>query len=344
MINRYYSLDFLEILKTRVTANAVVSMSLPSSADYVSPLAAKTNSTLFVTMKAVFRNVLILPGQKNYFLASDSSLSPGISSLASRSGISNKYVNPYYLDESSMKERRAYILSQLDTTGTVNRDFRPVAFFQQIQYWSSMFKSNWLIAGSLVLLLLIFLCFSLDRISLGLFTGGMTAASVEIMIMIAFQVIYGYVFLMSGIIITLFMAGLALGAFSSGKLFPAPTTGKFISIQLTMGLYTLGFPFLILAMNLPGISSLFTGFVFVLMTLLISFITGLEFSVASAFYREDVTSGISRNYSADMFGSALGAMVTTLILLPLTGLVVTSLILFFLNLFSAGILTNTVNG
>ena len=338
LINRYYTVQFLQLLKARLTDNGVISMSLPSSSDYVSTIAVKTNSTLYSTLKVVFRNVLILPGQRNYFLASDSSLSPEITSLVAKRNILNTYVNPWYLDMNSMKERREYIQSQLEKTGTINRDFKPVAFFQQLQYWSSMFKGNHLIAGIIILVLLVLFIISLNRISFGLFTGGMTAASIEILIMVAFQVIYGYVFLMSGIIITIFMAGLAVGAFSCGKIYPLPTIGKFIHLQITLALFSFGFPFLILAMNLPGMPSLFIQVVLILVTFAISFITGLEFSVASALYADDVTKNVSRNYSADLFGSALGAMATTLILLPLTGLVCTSMILVLMNLFSASFL------
>jgi spermidine synthase len=76
LINRFYSREFFMELKQVLTPGAVVCESLPTTSDYVSKSAAQTNSTLVQTMKTRFRNVLILPGQKNYFLASDSTLSP----------------------------------------------------------------------------------------------------------------------------------------------------------------------------------------------------------------------------------------------------------------------------
>jgi len=76
--------------------------------------------------------VLILPGQKNYFLASDSSLSPEIASMIAGRGISNLYVNSWYLDENSLKERSEYLHLHLDKNAKVNSDFRPVAFFHHI--------------------------------------------------------------------------------------------------------------------------------------------------------------------------------------------------------------------
>ena len=102
--------------------------------------------------------------------------------------------------------------------------------------------------------------------------------------------------------------------------------------------FSIGFPFIILALNLPGMPSGLVQVVFVLLTLVISFITGLEFSLASAIGSNDITLKISFNYSADLFGSAFGALVTTLILLPFLGMVASCLVLAGLNIFSAGFL------
>lgn len=338
LINRFYSREFFMELKQVLNPGAVVCESLPTTSDYVSKSAAKTNSTLVQTMKTRFRNVLILPGQKNYFLASDSILSPEIASMITGRGISNIYVNSWYLDENSLKERSEYIHSHLDKNAEVNSDFRPVAFFQQLRYWTSMFEWNMLAAGIVILVLLFFVLISLNRISLGLFTGGFTASSLELLILISFQVIYGYVFLATGIIIALFMAGLAFGAFSFNHLIPVPTEKKYIHMQVSLALFSLGFPFIILALNLPGIPVVVVQAVFVFLTLILSFITGMEFSLASALGSKDITLRTSFNYSADLFGSAIGAIVTTLLLLPFLGFIASSLVMVGMNLFSAGFL------
>jgi spermidine synthase len=338
LINRFYSREFLRELKRVLSPGAVISESLPTTSDYVGNAAARTNSTLVRTLKTQFRNILILPGQKNYFLASDSSLSPEIAGMIAGRGITNSYVNSYYLDEISLKERSDYLQSHLDKDAEVNSDFKPVAFFQQLRYWTSMFDWNFLAAGIVILVLLLLVLFSLNRISLGLFTGGFTASSLQLLILVSFQVIYGYVFLAAGIIIALFMAGIAIGAFSFHRLIPVPSEKRYIHLQLTLALFSLGFPFLILVLSLPGIPVHMIQVVFLLLTLILSFITGLEFSLASALGSQDITLKISSNYSADLFGSAVGAIVTTLILLPFLGFVAACLVIVAINLFSAGFL------
>jgi spermidine synthase len=338
LINRFYSCEFLMELRRVLRVGAVICESLPSTSDYVSKTAARTNSTLVRTLKTQFRNVLILPGQKNYFLASDSSLSSEIAVLVAGRGITNLYVNSYYLDDNSLKERSDYIHFHLDKNAELNSDFKPVAFFQQLRYWSSMFEWNMLAVGSVILVLLLVVFFSLDRISLGLFTGGFTASSLQLLILVSFQVIYGYVFLATGIILALFMAGLALGAFSLNRMIPVPSENRYIHIQVSLAMFSLGFPFIILVLNLPGIPVIMDYVVFILLTLVLSFITGLEFSLASALGSRDITSKMSSNYSADLFGSAIGAIAITLILLPFLGIMTSCLVLVALNLFSAGFL------
>lgn len=338
LINRFYTVEFFRELKKVLAPDAVLSESLPTTSDYVSKTAAITNSILVRTLKTSFQNVLILPGQKNYFLASDSTLSPEIAGMISRRGIPTLYVNPYYLDESSLKERSDYVLSNLDKNASLNSDFRPVAFFQQLHYWTTMFKWNIVAAGIVILVLILFMIFSLNRISLGLFTGGITASSLELLILFSFQVIYGYVFVATGIIIALFMAGIAIGSYTSGWMFPVPSERKYIHIQLTLAMFVLGFPFIILGLNLPGMPVIMVRIFFILLTLIVSIFTGIEFSLASVLGEKDLTQRIPLNYSADLFGSAIGAIVTTLFLLPFLGIIPACLILMALNLFSAGFL------
>ena len=134
------------------------------------------------------------------------------------------------------------------------------------------------------------------------------------------------------------MTGLFLGAQLFQRLIPVPDPKRYIHIQICMALFSLGFPFIILAMNLPGIPVIIVQIIFILLTLILSFITGLEFSVASSLGNKDLTQRISFNYSADLFGSAVGAILTTLVLLPFLGLAGACMVMVLLNILSAGFL------
>ena len=153
-INRYYTAEFFSDLRSRLNPGAVISIGLASTADYVSNYGGKLNGSLYATLKGQFRNVLIIPGQKNYFLASDRSLSPEISKLITLKGIQTVYVNPYYLDDRLLKERSDFITNQLPAKNPVNYDFSPVTYFYQLQFWTSYFSIDYIILFSLLLVII----------------------------------------------------------------------------------------------------------------------------------------------------------------------------------------------
>ena len=337
-INRFYTAEFFSLLKSRLKPGAVISIALPSTSDYVSESAGNVNGSLYSTLKGKFMNVLIVPGLKNYFIASDGLLSPDISRLIAQKGIQAVYTNPYYIDDQLLRTRSDFILSHLPAKNKVNYDFSPVTYFYQLQYWTSYFKTDYLILFSVLLIILVLIIISLNTISWGMFTGGFTASSVMIMIILAFQVFYGYVFRMTGIMIMLFMAGLALGSLFGTKMLKEAKITGYIRIQIAIGFFALGFPFVIIGLHQADLSDLVNYSVLGLLTLVISFLAGMEYSVASLLQKNDSGRITSKNYSADLFGSALGAFLTSVLLLPLAGIIYTSLFLVFLNLLSIMIL------
>jgi spermidine synthase len=333
-INRFYTSEFFSDLKSRLNSGAVISVSLTSTADYVSDYGGKLNGSLFSTLKSKFRNVIIIPGQKNYFLASDASLSPGISRLMSMKRIPAVYVNPYYIDDQLLKERSDFIQGKLPDKNLVNYDFSPATCFYQLQYWTSYFNIDYIILFSLLIVIMVIILFSLNSISLGLFTGGFTASSISILIILAFQVFYGFVFIMTGIMIMLFMAGLAAGSLIRKKFIRQETASGYIKIQLMIGLFALGFPFVIIGLHLARFPDIANYSILGVLTLMISVLAGMEYAAASSLQSRDAGHIASKNYSADLFGSALGAFLTSVFLLPLAGLIYTSLILVLLNFIS----------
>ncbi len=87
-LNRSYSLGFFAELQRVLNKNAVISMSLVSSADYLSGESRQVRSVMANTLRAVFKNILIVPGARDYFLASDG---PWTSALHSSSGKGHRH-------------------------------------------------------------------------------------------------------------------------------------------------------------------------------------------------------------------------------------------------------------
>jgi len=65
--------------------------------------------------------------------------------------------------------------------------------------------------------------------------------------------------------------------------------------------------------------------------MIIGFLVGLQFNFASRLQKGEVKRVAASLYSADLFGSALGALIVAVFLLPLLGIIKLSLIIGSLN-------------
>lgn len=330
-LNRYYTLEFFKEIKKILTSNAVFQISLPSTPNYISEEERDLNSILVTTLRKIFKNVLLIPGEKNYYLASDGTLNINISQLVKKRDIYTVYVNEYYIDDEIYKERSDEIIEQLDHSAIVNRDFEPVSSFSHLQYWLSYFHLDIrIIAGVLILLLLIFLIL-LNPVNLGMFTAGFTASSMEFLLIMSFQVLHGNIYQFTGVLITLFMAGLATGAIIGNNVVKDIRIAKYLYNQGFIGTFALVVPLIMLGMVKLSVGFIISEIVILMLVLIIGFFVGVQFNLASRLQVGEVKRVASSLYSADLFGSALGALIVAVFLLPLFGILKISFIIGILN-------------
>ena len=231
-----------------------------------------------------------------------------------------------------MKQRSDYVLKNLNKNAKINKDFTPVSYYNQLLYWLSYFKSDLNLFAIIILLFLILIVANLNIINLGLFSAGFSGSSVEIILLISFQIIYGYIFQMTGIIITIFMIGLAIGAFYTHKFLQKATIKNYSKILFTIGIYSLLLPIILLMMKSNTLIPVFTHATFGILTLIISILVGIEFSLASKIQMGNTASVTAKIYSADLLGSAIGALIVTTYLIPLLGIIKVSIIIGIFNL------------
>lgn len=318
-INRYYSVEFLRQLKSHMNPGGVVSLGMLSSVDYYGEDARRLTSILVATLRDVFERTTIIPGTRNYFLASDSTLTLGVAHAIARRGIPTVYVNRYYVDDELLAGRSAEILSTVDPAAPLNRDFRPVAYYRQILFWLSQSPvSPWAVLAVAGLGLGI-AARKLTFLTAALFSGGLASAGAEVVLIIGFQVIYGYVYLATGVIITMFMAGLAAGA-SVGRRVRLSGNGRLFSVlQYVIGAACMALPFILTALrSLASVASA-VYIVFGGLTFAVAFFVGALFSIASRLQAGDAATVVASLYSADLIGAAVGALLTSVILVPLLG-------------------------
>lgn len=336
LLSRFYSLEFFNEIKKIMNTGAIAATSLPATEEYMSKEAVPLNSILFNTMKKVFKNVLIVPGGKNYFLASDSSLTLHIVQNLKEKKIENLVVNEYYMDETLLKQRNDYVMKSLGEKSILNTDFRPVVYYYQTRYFLSYFGKQPAIYFLIILLIVLIIIIKPNSIHLGMMTGGFAATSLELALIFGMEVIYGYVFMVVGSVITLFMLGLAAGAYSYNKI-KVKTRKHFIIIQFCIALFSIILLFVLNVQKDSRLHTLIVAVIFALLTFTLSFLTGLLFASASHLNIRNIASGASSVYGADLAGSAIGALLVSSVLLPLFGLNMVCLITAGLCLFSGSI-------
>jgi len=332
-LNRYYTLEFFSSLKQHMLPGSFLSLSLPSTVNYVSEEANQLNSVIFNTLRKSFRHILIIPGNRNYLIASDAVPDIDIPALIEKRDIKTVYVNQYYLDTASLKERSDLIMQQLDANAPINRDFKPVCYLQHLKYWMSQFNVNYWIPLGLILVLFLISMLLLKPLLLGIYAGGFAGSSIELLLIMTFQILYGYVYLYTGVIITVFMSGLALGALYRDKIIMT-SIRNFMLLQLVLIIYTCLLPLVIILLNRIIMPAIILHSIFLFLTLIISVITGMQFSLGSAILKEQPTIRSSKLYSSDLLGSAFGALLFSVLLMPLVGIFMSAILIASLNLIS----------
>ncbi len=334
-LNRYATVEFFRQVRAIMNSGGVFATSLLPGAEYQGREARLLGSVVLSTLHKVFSNVLIVPGERNFFLASDSSLDIHIVRLIGASGVSTIYVNRYYLDDTLLEQRSNEITASLGGAGSVNTDFRPLAYFRQLQYWLSYFgfDAAWILIAAVVIWCLGF--WRAGPVGAGIMAGGTSASSAQVLLLVAFQTLCGSLYQMTGFLIVAFMAGLAAGAGPLKKLTTASGMRVFIGTQVGVAVACfLLWPLLsaLHASDLPvgALEMIFacTGFV-------IAALVGFEFSTAAELFGSDPGAGASSLYGLDLLGSALGALVVSVYVLPQFGLVSVSLLAGLVSLAGA---------
>ena len=325
--NRFYTLEFFQAMKKCMNDEAVLGFGLPGVENYMNVSSAALNSSINNTLKSVFKNVILVPGNKLFFIASDGPLTMNIASSLTRNKIENLYVNEYFLDDTLLAQKSKNIQSKLDSNAPLNHDFRPITYYYGLKFWLSQYHVNLyypLIVFCVVfLLLLIFL----KPVNISLLTGGFTASSVEMIVIVAFQAVYGYVYSQVGIIFTLFMAGLFAGSFFfSGKL--KPDFRSFITIQITLLIFL--FLMWLLFANVVRFPDLMY-YVFYLIIFLQAAITGTQFGISTKLKTQPDAINAGNSYGIELFGSAAGALLITTLAIPLLGITNTIIALLLIN-------------
>lgn len=374
-LNRFYTVEFFQEARRITLPGGILSLSLTSSENIIGLTLAQLLNSLHRSMSVVYPNVLVLPGSTARFFGTmeDGTLISNPQVLVDRikeRRLALKYVRGYYLLFNLTPERLHYFRAILKATkGTrINRDLSPSCYFYDIVHWSAQYtprlKSVFLSLGRIEPMWFILLIAGFTAVLFpftrreprekalkltmvyAIFVSGYSEMTLTVVLILAFQVFYGYVYYKIAMLITAYMIGLILG---SSHITPAVEriTKPLRILMLVQGglaLYAILLLGIILLFqssgHLSGTSSMMeVGFP--LLTLVTGYLGGLHFPLGNAIYLaegREVGKVASLVYGVDLIGSSAGALSTGIILLPVLGIAHTLYVITAVNLSALGLL------
>jgi len=315
----------------------VVGFSLGRYENYVSHELAQMLSSACLAVRHSFRNVLAIPGGRVFFLASDGPLYPDIATRIEQRHVKTRLVNRHYLDGMLTPDRLADLANATAQPAAMNRDFSPILYFYHLRHWMGQFNVRFGLIQVGLLVLLGFYLIRLRGSAYVLFASGFAASALEVVLLLAFQVLCGSVYHQVGVIVTVFMAGLALGALIANRL--GSIASRSLSVlALAIAGYAVVLPLLLPVLSRLGGTAASLALVKVIiaaLTLVLAVLVGMQFPLANRLEFDGTVAGASRLYTADFVGASLGALLACTLLLPLIGVLGVCLLTAGLNVVAA---------
>lgn len=349
--NRFFTHEFFQEVRRVLQPGGVMSFAIGRYENYASPELSRLLSCARQTAAHSFQNVLLLPGGRVYFLASDGPLTADIADALERASVATRWVNRGYLTATFAPDRLADLQRVATQTAPLNRDFTPALYYLHLRHWASQFEdsSRWpvilLVGGAAVYVA------RLRGAGRVIFASGFAGSALEIVLLLAMQILAGAIYRQIAWVVTVFMAGLAAGAWLATRWLekPQPITGEATAsgrlpprtilclIALGVAVFALGLPAL-----LPGLSRLAAlragsaapQAILLLFTLSLAVLVGAEFPLANAL-TADAGHAATRLYTADFVGAFIGALLTSAWLVPVASVVGVCWITGGLNLLAA---------
>lgn len=362
-LNRFYTREFFQAAAARLAPGGLLSFQLRASENYISPELAQLLRCVQATARDVFPDVAVIPGDTAIFLASARAGTLAISSTQMVSRLRSRrlqtaYVREYYLPFRLSPERVADLQQQLaPQPGTrLNHDFAPLAYYFDVTLWSGQFSETyrrWFATLSQatfrrvaeITILLMLPVAALFRWRNGGRRGsaafcvaatGFTLLGLEVLLLLGFQAIYGYIYHQLAIIIAIFMAGMALGSWrglravsAGGNLIRRLVLTQLLAMLSPLLLYVI----LAALTSLHSSGALISNAVFPMLALLAGGLGGYQFPLANRIYfdkEENARPGTL--YALDLAGACAGALLISAYLVPVFGFLSTAELIATVNL------------
>ena len=362
--NRFYTVEFFRLASSRLAAGGMLTVSVHISEESIGPELAEYLRCIYATLGEVFPDVAIVPGEATHFIASThvNAVQEAPDFLIARMKerhIQTQYLSPYVLSYRLSPDRLAQVHAALQSTEPprINRDFSPAGYYFATELWTTQFNRGYarrmeraallnfahILAGSLFAsLALVVASLALAAFfrvhplkswrrriasSASVLAAGFTLMTLQMLLLLCFQSICGYLYRDLALMISMFMGGIAAGTWAgraraTGRI--EANTGSAAAVnQLLLALTA---PMLLLAAH--GLASaegnhalMMMRFLFPCLALLCGIPGGLQFALATR--TEQTNHPAQRNaallYAMDLTGGCLAALMLAGFIVPLFG-------------------------
>jgi len=355
--NRLFTTEFFAAAQQRLTVDGLLAIPASGSLTYYGPELGRVNATLLFTLRSVFPAVTTIPGDENLFLAGSRppNLDPvQLGSRLRQRGLTLQLVTPEHLAgrlEAASQSWFSRTIGPLPVE--LNRDRSPRLLLWHLGYGSSQFDPLTgrllnrlgglglvpMLTGTAVAALFLALAgWHRRRGVLGaIAVTGFGGMLLELVLIMAWQILQGAMYQALALLITAFMVGLALGSWLANgrlergddarRLFLRGEAGMVLAALLVAAVPAL----LSRAAALP--TALSAGLL--LLLALVGVLVGGQFPLAVCLAEQgDRTthSATGAVYGADLLGACLGGMVGGALLLPALGMIPACLVVVILKL------------
>jgi spermidine synthase len=355
-LNRFYTREFFDEIAGHLKPEGIFSFRVTGSENYINETLAKYLGSLYHTLKAEFNQVGMMPGASVHFFASQENraltLSPDtlIHRIKQRN-IQTKYVQDYFIKFRFMPDRVASLWQEIQSIEIfdINSDYKPMAYYFILILWGMQFSPSignladffgssnyWYFSSVLLIAGIILIMITRKKTTPKRFAGGIACFAVcgigfsvmtfEIIFLLVFQSLYGYLYQQVALLMAAVMSGMALGSWLSLKRGLEKYTLKLILVHTSF----ICIPILFLLLAPTGASGVYGYLFFPVMMLTIGFLGGYQFPLANRLYcKTEGNPGII--YGFDLIGALMSALLASILCIPVFGLFKTALLIVLVN-------------
>ena len=361
LLNRFYTQECFEEIKNQLEETGILATYLSFSPNYQNEDLIKLEASIYQTLKKVFPYLIILPEEGTVTFLASNQTNLVLEKLSARN-LQTKFINQQYLDY-VLTNQRAETLNKVlsEEKVKINRDTWPISYAYNFLFWTNYFhprladflrlslKVNfyWLIILFLILVVLAGWLSKRTQPKKILWStmavAGFSLMAFEIILIFTYQSFFGYLYFRLALLIAFFMLGLAGGTWLANRQTKPINFSSISKIHLAIIIYA-GLIYFFFWSGIPSRLNLFFSrdILFPVLAIIIGWLVGLAFAKINYLYgqfkKEKSPFQTGFIYSADLFGSCLGALLAALFLIPLLGVLQTLLTLIGINLLAIIIL------